>query len=243
MVNVLTIDRMGDVDPHGYLDEIEKGVEYLDSICQDEPEHGCVYWSNLAAVYTEVGMFEQATFAVERLLRCVQRHSGYEYYSSACMRMAVLQASLGKWHAVLELAEEGLVNPPKPSAHATLLIGRARALLHLGDPEAAATSFRESRNPLSSCEPSSLNYDFAAAYREESGDLHEAIRVRENQFRDTEGKGRHWERAKSGLELTRLYSLQGNQQASERWAQKTRRASSELREPEFVAAALEKIRH
>ncbi|MCC9600085.1 hypothetical protein LOC67_05900 [Stieleria sp. JC731] len=241
MVNVLTIDRMGDIDPHGYLNEIEKGVEYLESICKEEPEHGCVYWSNMASVYTEIGLYDQAASAVERLLHSVQRYPGYDYYSSACMRMAVLQSCLGQWQAVADLAAEGLRNPPKPSAHVTLVLARARALLHFGDVDAAQAAFRQCGGPLSRCHPSSLNYDFIAAFQEEAGHIDDAITVRENQYRDTEGKGRFWERSKSSLELTRLYTAKGESRKAEYWAEQTRQSSKDLRSPKPLLSAVNEI--
>ncbi|WP_436714589.1 hypothetical protein U8335_16380 [Roseiconus lacunae] len=242
MVNVLTIDRMGDIDPFGYLAEIEKGVEYLESICQEEPEHGCVYWSNMAAVYTEVGRYDQATRALDYLLRSVRRHSGYEYYSSACMRMAVLQSFYGQWDAVFDLAEEGLRNPPKPSAHTTLLMAMARALLRRDEPELANKMFAKARVPLAKCHASALNYDFATAFYVETGNLENAISEREKQYAATKGQGRHWEYAKSCIELSRLHSLSGNHSAADRWAEQAQLASENLRDPKVVFDQLKEIK-
>ena len=239
MVNVLAIDRMGDVDPLGYLTEIEKGLEHLDKICVDEPEHSCVYLGNMTWIYNQLGYQAKAVKYYAKFCQAIIAGSSKTYDSRRNVLGALLCKTEGKWDEVLNFADRGLPLAQSQESEALFHYFRANALVHLDDLVEAKMSL--SRGQKIEVSEDIDRYQLITEYYLATDSLEKAIETRLRQLEDCVGMSRYWEQANAALHLVELYCQAGDREKATCWKDKTIELCEPLRNPTPVLESVELV--
>jgi tetratricopeptide (TPR) repeat protein len=237
MVNVLLIDRMGDVDPLGSLEKIEQGIAFLEKVSKGDPEHACLYLRSAACSHIRAGDISKARNYLDRLTTIATANASHvqQYFEAE----ALYHSTLGDWSSALKAADHGLSHETKRvKREVELQLARAASLVHLDSADEAKKPFNRAMRMMKEISPIESHFNWMFQYHIALGDRDAAIQTLLWQQKEVEGKGRFWERAIGTSRLFELYLQNEDQKQAEHWRQQTIIACKDLVDPTPILAVV-----
>jgi hypothetical protein len=233
-----------DTDPHGYAEQIQQALNYMQA--EITPELECYYCVHgLDADFACIMEHPDAERKAAHYMAAADASGESHYKADARLTMCELAFRRADWEELLGLAHEGGQNAARiqstPIWIAEYSIWGALALRHLKREEDAvrAYQFGISRASRLKATPSARYYDALCAYHEAGGDLSAAVAMRDQQLRSAIVSGSPYFENLAQVKRCELLAQMGT--LTEADLNAARAAADKLKDPSRILVELEKI--